>query len=217
MIIHSSRQQDFADKGSPEICKRKKGLIYFLDRFRDNINHKSPIDYWKYEIIEKEDEFNDICTYSLEIYGGTETFKTCMIQKTTAVNISVDVTGISEIQRIDLWHELLTEIMGYGFSRIYDLSKMLYHRRQLDEVEKVLTPEEAIEKMSKEPLQLVYDNELTKREQIAAMALQGLLANSDWVKTAQIPNDWDEFKERSTISAVEFTDELLKQLNKKSS
>lgn len=54
--------------------------------------------------------------------------------------------------------------------------------------------------------------QLTKREQIAAMAMQGLLSNPDWAKTMRTPDDWDEYTERLTGASVEVTDSLLKHL-----
>lgn len=52
------------------------------------------------------------------------------------------------------------------------------------------------------------------RREAACAAMQGLLSNSDWTKSANIPDDFDEYKERIVSASYEFSDELLKQINK---
>ena len=44
---------------------------------------------------------------------------------------------------------------------------------------------------------------INKLEYFAAMALQGLAANPDWVKSMRVPDDWDEYKKRVANDAVE--------------
>lgn len=52
---------------------------------------------------------------------------------------------------------------------------------------------------------------ISKRFYAACAAMQGLLANPDWARTAKIPDDFDEYKSRIAVSAFDFADELLKQ------
>ena len=56
-------------------------------------------------------------------------------------------------------------------------------------------------------------NGMSKRFYAACAAMQGLLANADWTKSANIPDDFDEYKERIANASYEFADELLKQEN----
>lgn len=52
---------------------------------------------------------------------------------------------------------------------------------------------------------------MTKRFYAACAAMQGLLANPDWAKTAKISDDFDEYKTRVVNAAFEISEELLKQ------
>jgi hypothetical protein len=54
---------------------------------------------------------------------------------------------------------------------------------------------------------------LTKREYFAGLVLQGICSNESWTKAANIPDDWDEYRERVCKSSIDLADELLKQLN----
>lgn len=49
------------------------------------------------------------------------------------------------------------------------------------------------------------------RTMIAAMAMQGLLAKSDWGRSA---DDWDEYLLRISHASCELADALIEQLNK---
>lgn len=57
-----------------------------------------------------------------------------------------------------------------------------------------------------------YSHGLTKRELIAAMCLQGLLANPECYKISSEKLHPDEVAEFYSICSVEQADELLKQL-----
>ena len=59
----------------------------------------------------------------------------------------------------------------------------------------------------------IEDSGMSKRFYAACAAMQGLLANADWTKSANIPDDFDEYKERIANASYEFADELLKQEN----
>jgi hypothetical protein len=48
---------------------------------------------------------------------------------------------------------------------------------------------------------------------IAAMAMQGLLANPEWAKTINT-DDFDEFKDRVSNASVELADALIAELQK---
>lgn len=54
---------------------------------------------------------------------------------------------------------------------------------------------------------------LTIRQHFAAMAMQGLCANSEWGKTIK-SDDWDDFIKRATSGSVEIADALIAELNK---
>lgn len=54
---------------------------------------------------------------------------------------------------------------------------------------------------------------LTKREYFAAMAMQGILANTEWAKTFT-KDDFDEFKDRASSASTEMADALIEALNK---
>lgn len=54
---------------------------------------------------------------------------------------------------------------------------------------------------------------MSKRFYAACAAMQGILSNPDWAKSANIADDFDEYKERVVRSSYEFADELLKQEN----
>lgn len=54
---------------------------------------------------------------------------------------------------------------------------------------------------------------MSKRFYTACAAMQGLLVNADWTKTAKIADDFDEYKDRIASASYEFADELLKQEN----
>lgn len=76
------------------------------------------------------------------------------------------------------------------------------------------------EKLGQEPVFPILNSEVnaeyngaSKRFYAACAAMQGLLANSDWAKTAKIPDDFDEYKDRVISASYEFADELLKQEN----
>ena len=56
-------------------------------------------------------------------------------------------------------------------------------------------------------------NGMSKRFYAACAAMQGLLANAYWTKSANIPDDFDEYKEIIANASYEFADELLKQEN----
>ena len=52
---------------------------------------------------------------------------------------------------------------------------------------------------------------MSKRFYAACAAMQGLLSNADWTKSANIPDDFDEYKTRVVSASYELADELLKQ------
>lgn len=58
-------------------------------------------------------------------------------------------------------------------------------------------------------------NGITKRELFAAMAMQGLLANSTWAESSNIsgPIEYNQFNSGMAEHAVEMADALIKQLN----
>ena len=56
-------------------------------------------------------------------------------------------------------------------------------------------------------------NGLTKREYFAAMAMQGLTSNSDWVKSMNVPDDWDEYASRLASASADLADALITALN----
>ena len=51
-----------------------------------------------------------------------------------------------------------------------------------------------------------------RRYELAKEAMQGFMNNSEWIKTLQVPDDFDDFKARVCEGAVEFADEMIKQL-----
>lgn len=51
-----------------------------------------------------------------------------------------------------------------------------------------------------------------RRYELAKEAMQGFMNNSEWIKTLQVPDDFDDFKVRVCEGAVEFADEMIKQL-----
>lgn len=53
---------------------------------------------------------------------------------------------------------------------------------------------------------------LTKREYFAGLALQGLLANNEWLKLLIEDGNFDDYSVRLTNSSLHIADELLKQL-----
>ena len=52
---------------------------------------------------------------------------------------------------------------------------------------------------------------MSKRFYAACAAMHGILSNSDWVKSAKIPDDFDEYRNRVVSASFDFADELLKQ------
>ena len=52
---------------------------------------------------------------------------------------------------------------------------------------------------------------ISKRFYAACAAMQGMLSNPDWVKTANIPDDFDEYVTRVVSASFDFSDELLRQ------
>jgi hypothetical protein len=57
---------------------------------------------------------------------------------------------------------------------------------------------------------------LSKREYLAAMAMQGFASNEGWAESMRTVDDWDNYKERLVKGAVEFADALLDELEKTS-
>jgi hypothetical protein len=57
---------------------------------------------------------------------------------------------------------------------------------------------------------------LTKREHFAAMAMQGILSNSNQVEKFQV-NDWGIDSNRVAQCAIDCADELLRQLDNQQS
>lgn len=55
---------------------------------------------------------------------------------------------------------------------------------------------------------------LSKREYLAAMAMQGFASNEGWAKSMRTVDDWDNYKERLVKGAVEFADALLDELER---
>jgi hypothetical protein len=55
---------------------------------------------------------------------------------------------------------------------------------------------------------------LTKREEFARTAMNGLLSNNEWAKTFTV-DDFDEFKSRVASASIDIADALLKRLNEK--
>jgi hypothetical protein len=55
---------------------------------------------------------------------------------------------------------------------------------------------------------------LSKRELLAAMAMQGFASNKGWAESMRTENDWDNYKERLVKGAVEFADALLAELER---
>ena len=49
---------------------------------------------------------------------------------------------------------------------------------------------------------------ISKRLYIATMAMQGFMNNSEWIKTLQVDDDFDDFKMRVCGGAFEFADEM---------
>ena len=71
----------------------------------------------------------------------------------------------------------------------------------------------ATEKEIKEGIYLVHKEGLTKREYFAAMAMQGLLANPEWMKVYEGEKYLMMADTMATVS-VERADALLSELNK---
>jgi len=55
---------------------------------------------------------------------------------------------------------------------------------------------------------------LSKRELLAAMAMQGFASNKGWAESMRTVDDWDNYKERLVKGAVEFADALLVELER---
>lgn len=55
---------------------------------------------------------------------------------------------------------------------------------------------------------------LSKRELLAAMAMQGFASNKGWAESMRTVDDWDNYKERLVKGAVEFADALLDELER---
>ena len=56
-----------------------------------------------------------------------------------------------------------------------------------------------------------FEKGMSKRFYAACMAMQGILANSNWAESMRIKDDWDEYKERVASASFEVADELLRQ------
>ena len=55
---------------------------------------------------------------------------------------------------------------------------------------------------------------LTKREYFAALAMQGLLSNSDMPKVIGIPFHWEDYKDNVVNSVIDIVDAIMEELEK---
>ena len=78
----------------------------------------------------------------------------------------------------------------------------------MEEYKKKLGQEPAFPKDS---FQNQYQIGMSKRFYAACMAMQGIMANSNWAESMRITDDWDEYRERVASASFEVADELLKQ------
>jgi hypothetical protein len=73
---------------------------------------------------------------------------------------------------------------------------------------------DAVAKMALEAVNKGTDKQLTKREALAAMAMQGLLSNSTWVQSLAAHAPSDKAAEANSELAIQHADALLALLTK---
>ena len=209
MFRITSKEAGFLLLGSEEIKKIKNQIIYAFDIYKNDKNERNVVDAdFDYTIEESlivtTEQETPVCSYCILISCTENNKKSLVWLKNRVFLKKEDIDENAE--KLILWNYLMTELLISGFYTI----KTEIQKRDFNE-----NSEKLFGDFKRQPLQLIADlditNQLTKREQIAAMALQGLLANSS-IKDVMNTNatDW------IAMQALNFTDELLKQLNQKS-